>query len=51
VVGGASQNILLKQSLRLEGVAEHPPAAVVKSIAVKVTDSSGAVKATASVKL
>ena len=51
LVGGAAQTILLKQSLRLEGMAEPPAAAVVKSISVKVTDASGAVKASASVKL
>ena len=51
VAGGAPQNILLKQSLRLEGMAEHPGSAVVKSVVVKVTDGTGAVKATASVKL
>jgi hypothetical protein len=51
LVGGAAQNILLKQSLRLEGVAEFPAGAVVKSISVKVTDGNGTVKATASVKL
>ena len=51
VAGGAAQNILVKQSLRLEGMAEHPPTAVVKSVLVKVFDSSGAVKASASVKL
>lgn len=49
--GGAAQNILVKQSLRLEGVADYPVAAVVKSVAVKVIDPSGAVRATASVKL
>ena len=51
MVAGAAQNILLKQSLRLEGVDEHPAAAVVKRILVRGTDASGAVKATASVKL
>lgn len=48
---GAPQNILLKQSLRLEGMAEHPASVVVKSVVVKVTDGNGEVKATASVKL
>ena len=51
VVAGAARNILLKQSLHFEGEAEHLAAAVVKGVSDKVTDVSGAVKATASVKL
>ena len=51
LAGGAVQNVSVKQSLRLEGMAEHPVGAVVKSVVVKVTDASGVVKATASVKL
>ncbi len=51
VDGGAAQNIMLKQSLRLEGVAEHPAAAVVKSVLFKAIDVSGATKASESVEL
>ena len=42
---------VLKRYLRLEGVLNVPPAAVVKTAIVNVMDDQGAVKATHSVKL
>jgi hypothetical protein len=48
---GGPQSIQLKQTLRVEGLVDHPEQAVVKTLSVKVTDSSGVVKATATVKL
>ena len=41
----------LKQYLRLDGMLEHAQEAVVKSVSVRVMDSSGAVKATLTAKL
>ncbi|MBC8058093.1 MAG: hypothetical protein H7Y61_16090 [Rhizobiales bacterium] len=40
----------LKQYLRVEGMLDHAPQAVVKSVSVKVMDSNGAVKASLTVK-
>jgi hypothetical protein len=47
----AGRNFLLKQYLRLDGMVEFPPAAVVKTAVVKVFDAQGAVKATQTTKL
>jgi len=41
----------LKQYLRLDGMLEHAQEAMVKSVSVRVMDSSGAVKATLTAKL
>jgi hypothetical protein len=41
----------LKQYLRVEGTIEHPPAAVVETVSVKVTDKSGSTKVSETVKL
>ena len=41
----------LKQYLRVEGTIDHPPAAVVETVSVKVTDKSGAMKVSETVKL
>jgi hypothetical protein len=35
----------LKQVLRIEGIVDHPPQAMVKTISVKVIDAAGAVRA------
>lgn len=45
------REVQLKQYARIEGVLEHPPAAVVKTVQVKVTDGSGAVRATQTTRL
>jgi hypothetical protein len=47
---GGAQPLQLKQYLRLEGVIDHPPQAVVKSVSVRVMDLSGAVRTTLTVK-
>ena len=48
---GGAKDMKLKQYLRVEGLIEHPPQAVIKSLQVKVLDDAGAVKATQSVAL
>ena len=47
---GGAQPVQLKQYLRLEGVIDHPPLAVVKTVSVRVTDLGGTVRATLTVK-
>jgi hypothetical protein len=46
-----SQPISLRQYARVEGRLDHPPAAVVKTVQVRVMDSKGGVRATQTVKL
>lgn len=41
----------LKQLLRVEGVIDHPPQAVLKSLQVRVLDEAGAVKTTQTLAL
>jgi hypothetical protein len=41
----------LKQYLRVEGTIDHPPSAVVETVSVKVTDKSGSLKISETVKL
>jgi hypothetical protein len=41
----------VKQYLRVEGIIDHPPQAVVKALLVRVMDLNGGVKATQTVKL
>jgi len=48
---GGAQTLQLKQYLRLEGVVDHPPLAVVKTVTVRVLDTNGAVRATLTIKL
>jgi hypothetical protein len=48
---GGTKPLQLKQSLRVEGLIDHPPEAVIKAISVKVTDSRGGVLTTHTVKL
>jgi hypothetical protein len=45
------QAISLRQYARVEGRLDHPPAAVVKTVQVRVMDSKGGVRATQTVKL
>lgn len=47
---GGPQPVQLKQYLRLEGLIDHPPLAVVKTVSVRVTDLTGTVRATLTVK-
>jgi hypothetical protein len=46
-----AQPLQLKQYLRVEGMVDHPPTAVVKTVSVRVLDDDGGVKATQTVKL
>lgn len=46
-----AQPLQLKQYLRLDGLIEHAQEAVVKSVSIRVMDSSGAVRASQSTKL
>ena len=48
---GGPKDMKLKQYLRVEGLIDHPPQAVIKSLQVRVLDETGAVKATQSVAL
>ena len=48
---GGAKPLQLKQVLRVEGIIDHPPQAVVKAVLVRVMDLNGGVKATQTVKL
>jgi hypothetical protein len=43
--------LAVKQYARVEGLVDHPPQAVVKTVQVRVTDNNGGVRVTQSVKL
>jgi hypothetical protein len=46
-----AQPLKLKQYARVEGLVDHPPQAVVKSVQARVFDAKGAVRASRTVKL
>ncbi|MFN0186664.1 MAG: DUF6776 family protein [Aquabacterium sp.] len=46
-----AQPVQMKLHARLEGMIDHPPSAVVKTLQVRITDRSGAVRATHQVRL
>jgi len=48
---GGAKDMKLKQVLRVEGLIDHPPQAVIKSLQVRVLDEAGAVKATQTLAL
>lgn len=48
---GGARPITLKQYARVEGLVEHPPGAVIKSVQARVIDAKGAVRATQTLKL
>jgi len=48
---GANQALQVKQYARIEGMIDCPPLVVVKSVQVKVTDASGAVRVLQTLKL
>ena len=48
---GGPKLLQVKQSLRLEGIVDHPETAVVKTLQIKVTDKQGVVRATQTAKL
>jgi hypothetical protein len=47
----AQRALALKQYARVEGMLDHPEAAVVKSVQVRVLDGNGGVRASQTVKL
>jgi hypothetical protein len=48
---GGPKPLQLKQYLRVEGVIDHPSLAVIKAVLVRVTNKSGEVKATQTLKI
>ncbi len=46
-----ARGLKLRQYSRVEGVIDHPPAAVLRSVQARVLDAKGAVRATQSIKL
>lgn len=48
---GGARPLTLKQYARVEGLVEHPPGAVIKSVQVRVIDAKGAVRATQTLRL
>ncbi len=48
---GGPRLLQIKQSLRLEGLIDHPEMAVVKTLQIRVTDKQGTVRASQTVKL
>ena len=48
---GGPKDMKFKQYLRIEGLVDHPPQAVIKTLQVRVLDETGAVKATQTVPL
>ena len=48
---GGPQALLIRQMSRIQGLVEHPAAAVIKSIQVKVMDAQGATKASQILRL
>ena len=48
---GGAQPLQVRQYRRVEGLIDHPPQAVIKTVTVKVTDSRGSVLASHTLKL
>ncbi len=48
---GGAKPLQLKQYLRIEGMIDHPSLAVVKAVSVRVTNRSGEVKATQTLRV
>ena len=51
VAAAGPRDMRVKQYLRIEGLIDHPPQAVIKTLQVRVMDETGAVKATQTVPL
>lgn len=47
---GGARPLSMKQYVRVEGLVDHPPQAIVKSVSVRVTDLNGALRANLTVK-
>ncbi len=50
-LAGGPQPLQLRQYARVEGMIDHPPAAVIKAVQARLFDDQGATRATQSVKL
>lgn len=48
---GGPQSLLIRQVTRVEGMIDHPPGAVIKTVQVRVMDGQGATKATQTLRL
>jgi hypothetical protein len=48
---GGPKALQMRQVTRVEGLIDHPPTAVIKSVQVRVMDAQGATKATQTIKL
>jgi hypothetical protein len=48
---GGPKELQLRQYRRIEGVIDHPPQAVVRTVTVKVTDTRGAVLASHTLRM
>lgn len=48
---GGARPLTLKQYARVEGLVEHPPGVVIKSVQARVFDAKGAVRATQTLRL
>jgi hypothetical protein len=48
---GGARPLTLKQYARVEGLVEHPPGAVIRSVQARVIDAKGAVRATQTLKM
>jgi hypothetical protein len=48
---GGPQSLLIRQVTRVEGMIDHPPGAVIKSVQVRVMDAQGATKASQTLRL
>ena len=48
---GGPQSLLIRQVTRVEGMIDHPPGAVIKTVQVRVLDAQGATKATQTLRL
>lgn len=48
---GGSRDVKVRQYARVEGMIDHPPEAVIKTVQVRVMDQKGALRATQTVRL
>ena len=48
---GGPQGLKIRQVARIEGMVDHPPAAVIKSVQIRLMDEQGATKASQTVRL
>ena len=48
---GGPQGLKIRQVARIEGMVDHPPSAVIKSVQIRVMDEQGAMKASQTVRL